>query len=67
MRKLASFEASKIVLDDDQNYEMCNVVQSIGNNDLEKLYLEGENHGVAKDIWLTDVQRRRGKFLMIRL
>jgi len=70
MRKLASFEASKIFLYDDQNDEMCNVVQSIGNGDLEKLYLEGEKHGVAKimkDIWLTDVQRRRGEFLMIRL
>jgi len=65
MRKLASFEASEIVLDDDQNDEMCNVVQSIGNDDLEKLYLEGEKHGVAKimkDIWLTDAQRRRGEF-----
>ena len=67
MRKLASFEASKIVLDDDQ---MCNVVQSIGNDDLEKLCLEGEKYGVAKimkDIWLTDAQQRRGEFLMIRL
>jgi len=48
MRKLASFEASEIVLDDDQNDEMHNVVQSIGDNDLEKLYLEGEEHGVFK-------------------
>lgn len=44
---------------------MCYVAQSIGNDELEKLYLEGGKHGVGKimkDIWLTDTQQRQREF-----
>ena len=46
-RKLNSFEGSEVMLNDDQN-EMCSIVQSIGNEELEQLCLEGEKHGVKK-------------------
>lgn len=65
MRKLANYENSEIVLDHNQNEEMCKVVQSIGDNDLEKLYDEGEKHGVGKlmkEIWIADVEQRRKQF-----
>jgi len=65
MRKLQKYEDSEIVLDDAQNEEMCDIVQSIGDDELEKLYIEGEKHGVGtimKDIWITDVQQRKKQF-----
>ena len=65
MRKLSKYEDSKIVLDDAQNEEMCDIMQSIGDDELEKLYIKGEKHGVGtimKDIWITDVQQRRKQF-----
>ena len=65
IRKLNSFEDSEVMLNDDQNDEMCSIVQSIGNDELEQLCLEGEKHGVGKimkDIWLTDAQQRKQEF-----
>ena len=65
MRKLANYESSEITLDVNQNEEMCSIVQAIGDDDLEKLYVEGEKHGVGsimKEIWVTDVEQRRSKF-----
>ena len=38
---------------------MIKIVQSIGDDDLEKLYTESEKHSVGtimKEIWVTDVQ-----------
>ena len=65
MRKLSKYEDSEIVLDDAQNEEMCNIVRSIGDDELEKLFTEGKKHGVGtimKEIWITDVQQRRKQF-----
>ena len=65
IRKLAMYEDSEILLDDTQNEEMCSMVQSIGDDDLENLYVEGEKHGVGKlmkEIWITDAQQRRKQF-----
>jgi len=64
-RKLAKYEDSEIVLDHSQNEEMCKMVQSIGDGDLEKLYVEGQKHGIGKlmkEIWITDVEERRKQF-----
>ena len=66
IRKLSNYEDSEMNLDDAQNEEMCNIVQSIGEDELEKLYTEGEKHGVGtiiKEICITDVQQRRKQFL----
>lgn len=65
IRKLAMYEDSEIMLDDTQNEEMCSIVQSIGDDDLENLYVEGEKHGVGKimkEIWIMDAQQRRKQF-----
>ena len=65
IRKLNSFEDSEVMLNDDQNEEMCSIVRSIGNDELEQLCLEGEKHGVGKimkDIWLTDAQQGKQEF-----
>ena len=56
---------AKSWLDDTQNEEMCSIVQSIGDDDLENLYVEGEKHGVGKlmkEIWITDDQQRNQLF-----
>jgi len=65
IRKLGINEQTEVVLDADQNDEMVNLVQNIENDDLEKLCLEGEKHGVGKlmkDIWVTDTQQRKEQF-----
>ena len=62
IRKLSNYEDSQINLGDAQNEEMCNIVQSIGDDELENLYTEGEKYGIGiimKEIWITDVQQRR--------
>ena len=65
IRKLAMYEDSEIMLDDTQNEEMCSIVQSIGDDNLESLYVEGEKHGVGKlmkEIWITDAKQRSKQF-----
>ena len=44
---------------------MCNVVQRIGDVELDKLCKEGDKHGVGsimKCIWITDKDRRNKEF-----
>jgi len=65
VRKLQRYEESEVVLDDDQNNEMCQIMQKIGTDELETLYKEGDEHGVRKimeDIWITDKERQREQF-----
>ena len=69
IRKLAMYEDSEIMLDDTQNEEMCSIVQSIGDDDLESLYVEGEKCGVGKlmkEIWIMDAKQRSKQFLMTK-
>jgi len=65
IRKLEKYEENDVILDDDQNNEMCEIVQRIGADELENLYKEGDKHGVRKimqDIWVTDKERQRDEF-----
>lgn len=65
IRKLANHEENEISLDDDQHEEMCNITQRIGDDELEKLCKEGDEHGagsIMKDIWITDQDRRSKEF-----
>jgi len=65
IRKLQKYEENEVVLDDDQNDEMCQLMQKIGTDDLEALYKEGDQHGVRKvmeDIWVTDKEHQREEF-----
>ena len=62
---MQKYEESEIVVDDDQNDEMCQLMQKIGTDGLEALYKEGDQHGVRKgmeDIWVTDKERQRDEF-----
>ncbi|XP_065894836.1 uncharacterized protein [Dysidea avara] len=44
---------------------MCTIVEKAGNDDLEKLIKEGNEHGVGelmKEIWFTDKKRQTQQF-----
>uniref|UniRef100_A0A1X7UEP4 Uncharacterized protein n=1 Tax=Amphimedon queenslandica TaxID=400682 RepID=A0A1X7UEP4_AMPQE len=57
-----------IPLDDDQDEEMEAVVTSIEqncSNELEKLFVEGDKHGVGsikREVWKSDKERNRKEF-----
>ena len=57
------YEDSDILLDDTQNEEMCSIVQSIGDDDLENLYVEGKKHGVGK--LMKEICIEESNFLML--
>ena len=67
--KLAKYQVVEIDLDEEQHNEMCRVAETIdetGRNELEKLFAEGEAHGVGgvlKNIWETDYRKQRDRFL----
>ena len=65
IRKLKKYEDNEVTLDDEQNDEMCNIVEQIWTEDLETLCKEGDEHGVGrlmKDLWITDNERKRQEF-----
>ena len=41
IRKLQKYEESEVILDDDQNNEMCQIMEKIGVDELAKLYKKG--------------------------
>ena len=51
---------SELVLDDEQNAEICSVMEATQPDELAKLFKEGDEHGVGtvrslmKSIWYTD-------------
>ena len=58
---MARYEENEIELDDEQNDEMRAIVEKMEDEDLQKLFDEGEKHGVGsilKDIWTTDLDRQ---------
>ena len=62
LRKLSKLEESEVLLDDKQNEEMCAVMDAVNNDELEKLFVEGDQHGVGglmKSIWITDKERQK--------
>lgn len=65
IQKLGKFEESEIVLDDEQNEEMCGIVEAVQSDELEKLFWEGDEHGVGnlmKTIWYTDKDWQKKEF-----
>lgn len=67
IQKLQKLEDSEVVLSDEQNGEMCGVMEAIQDEDLDKLYHEGDQHGVGslmKMIWLTDKDRQKKQFFL---
>ena len=65
IRKFKKYEDNEVTLDDEQNDEMCNIVEQIQTEDLEALCKEGDEHGVGrlmKDLWIADNERKRQEF-----
>ena len=65
IRKLARYEASEIILDDEQNAEMCSVMEAIQSEGIDKVFKEGEQHGVGdimKSLWFMDKECRKSEF-----
>ena len=63
--KLAKYKESEVTLNEEQHAEMCTIVEKAGNDDLEKLIKEGNEHGVGelmKEIWFTDKKRQTQQF-----
>ena len=67
--KLAKYQAVEIELDEEQHDEMCRVAETIdetGREELEKLFAEGDAHGVGgvlQNIWETDYRKQKDQFL----
>ena len=67
-RKLAKYENTEITLADEQHMQMCDVMNAIDYeavDDLQKIFEEGESHGVGsklKEIWTTDRRQRIQQF-----
>ena len=64
-RKLAKYGESEVTLNEEQNSEMCAIVEKTKDDDLEKLFKEGNEHGVGelmKEIWFTDKKRQVQQF-----
>jgi len=67
-RKLARYEATEVALAEEQNTQMCNVVDAIdqvATNDLQGIFEEGEAHGVGeklREIWTTDKREQKEQF-----
>ena len=60
IRKLSKLEDSEVVLSDEQS-EMCEVMEAVKAEDLDKLYQEGDRHGVGsimKTLWMTDKDKQ---------
>jgi len=65
IRKLRKLEGNDVVLSDSQNEEMCAIMKAARAEDLDKLYQEGDQHGVGslmKTLWLTDKNRQKSQF-----
>ena len=64
-RKLAKYGENEVTLNEEQNSEMCAIIERTENDDLEKLFQEGNEHGVGelmKEIWFTDKKRQIQQF-----
>ena len=65
IQKLGKYEDSELVLNEEQNEEMCAIMEAIQPEELEKLFVEGDQHGVCnlmKNIWFTDKQCQNREF-----
>ena len=67
-KKLRKYENTEITLDDDQHDDLCEIVkkiEQISKDDLEKVFCEGDIHGVGdkvREIWVTDWRQQLQQF-----
>ena len=65
LMKLAKYQESEVTLNEEQHIEMCTIMEKTNDDDLEKLFKEGNEHGVGdimKDVWFTDKKRQIQEF-----
>ena len=60
IRKLRKYKASELVLDE-QNSETCSVLEATQPDELEKLFKDGDEHGVGS------LMKRRAYGILIRI
>ena len=67
-RKLNKYEKTEVTLTDQQHEEMhaiVNKVEEVENAELEKIFAEGDSHGVGKqmrEVWTTDKWQQAAQF-----
>ena len=67
-RKLAQYEKTEITLSEEQYTQMCgvmDVVDQVAVDDLQRIFEEGETHGVGnklKEIWTMDKRQQLESF-----
>ena len=64
-RKLSKYSESEVTLNEEQHNEMYTIVERTENDELDKLFKEGNEHGVGelmKEIWFTDKKRQSQQF-----
>jgi len=66
--KLRKYEKTEVTLADEQHDDMCNVmnkIEEVSRDDLEKVFAEGDEHGVGdkiREVWLTDHRKQADQF-----
>ena len=66
--KLTKFEKTEITLAEEQHDEMCTIVnriEEVGKDELEKVFADGDAHGVGaqiREVWVTDRRQQLDQF-----
>jgi len=66
--RLHKFEKTEVTLNEEQHDEMCtkvNRIEEVGKDELEKVFSEGDAHGVGtqiRDVWVTDRRQQLDQF-----
>lgn len=66
--KLTKFEKTEITLAEEQHDEMCTIVnriEEVGKDELEKVFADGDAHGVGaqiREVWMTDRRQQLDQF-----
>ena len=64
-RKLTRYENTEITLSEEQDTQMCDVMDQVAVDDLQRIFEEGESHGVGnklKEIWTMDKRQQLESF-----
>ena len=66
--KLTKFEKTEITLAEEQHDEMCTIVnriEEVGKDELEKVFADGDAHGVGaqiREVWVTERRQQLDQF-----
>ena len=67
-KKLTKYENTEVTLSDEQHEEMSTIVnkiEEVGKAELEKIFVEGDSHGVGtqvREVWMTDNRQQLSQF-----